>query len=209
MKTLEKIYTKYQDLMHNEDNYEVGGGLAYGKFASRRHEDANNDPGKVTLGKAVQMFKKATGLETEKVKEVIKYAVPNMEWHHAGKLPKSYGGGMKKTYFLNAVEICNLAVNWNDFLNRLELSNAEKTEILNLKRNREFEKLDFLQKHATKVVRVLSHNIENALLFYKTGREMQGKYGWFDSTYKSYNLPEYFTGWQFDSEMLYEEFLKM
>ena len=65
------------------------GGLDSGKFASRRHEDAKNDFGKLTLGKAAQMFKKAVGSDdVEFIKEVLSYAVPNMEWHHAGKLPK-------------------------------------------------------------------------------------------------------------------------
>jgi threonine aldolase len=35
-----------------------------------------------------------------------------MEYHHAGRLPKRYGGGMKKTYFLNARQIVFCARNW-------------------------------------------------------------------------------------------------
>ena len=106
MKNLEKIVKKYSEINHNEENFEIGGGLSDGKFASNRHEDAKNDEGKLTLGKAVQMFKKATeNDDTDFVKEVLQYAVPNMEWHHAGKLPKQYGGGMKKTYFINSKEM--------------------------------------------------------------------------------------------------------
>ena len=89
MKNLEKIAKKYSEINHNEENFEIGGGLSDGKFASNRHEDAKNDEGKLTLGKAVQMFKKATeNDDTDFVKEVLCYAIPNMEWHHAGKLPK-------------------------------------------------------------------------------------------------------------------------
>ena len=99
---LEAICDKYCSIQHNDYNYSIGGGLDGSKFASRRHEDAKYDEGKLTLGEATQLFKKATGLETDAVREVLEYAVPNMEWHHAGQLPKSYGGGMKKTYFLNA-----------------------------------------------------------------------------------------------------------
>lgn len=90
---LQKIAAKYTAIKHNEDNYSIGGGLDDQKFASRRHEDAKYDEGKLTEGKATQLFKTATGLDTDYVKKVINYAVPNMEWHHAGKLPKSYGGG--------------------------------------------------------------------------------------------------------------------
>lgn len=49
----------------------------------------------------------------------------------------------------------------------------------------------FLKENATYVSRVRNRP-EN---FYLTAIEMNGKYGWFDSTYKSYNLPEYFSGW--------------
>jgi len=122
MKSLDKIAGKYSNVEYNENNYHIGGGLDGGKFASNRHEDANNDKGKLTLGKACQIFKKATDLDIDLVKEVLKYAVPNMEWHHAGKLPKQYGGGMKKTYFLNASEIVNIAQNWDDFVSKVELS---------------------------------------------------------------------------------------
>ena len=100
---LAKIADKFNSIQFNEDNYSVGGGLDGVKFASRRHENARGDEGKLTEGEATQLFKNATGLELQLVKEVINYAVPNMEWHHAGKLPKSYGGGMKKTYFFGYI----------------------------------------------------------------------------------------------------------
>jgi hypothetical protein len=45
--------------------------------------------------------------------------------------------------------------------------------------------------------------------FYKTAQEMNGKYGWFDSSYKSYNMTEYFTGWVFENEEKYNEFLSI
>ena len=98
-KKLQKIADKYKAIEHNEDNYSIGGGLSGEAFASRRHQDAKFDEGKLTEGKATQLFKTATGCELDYVKSIINYAVPNMEWHHAGKLPKSYGGGMKKNLF--------------------------------------------------------------------------------------------------------------
>ena len=42
--------------------------------------------------------------------------------------------------------------------------------------------------------------------FYQTAQEMNGKYGWFDSTYKSYNLTEYYSGYSFASQELLNEF---
>ena len=112
MKTLKEIAERYSETEYKE-NYCIGGGLDDSKFASNRHEDARRDDGKLTLGEATQMFSKATGLTIEEVKEVLHYAVPCMEYHHAGLLPKAYGGGMKRTYFLNARQICDVARNWD------------------------------------------------------------------------------------------------
>jgi len=200
---LESICNKFCSIEHNDDNYSIGGGLDGSKFASRRHEDAKDDAGKLTLGEATQIFKKATGLEIDAVREVLEYAVPNMEWHHAGQLPKAYGGGMKKTYFLNAAEICDVAKNWDDFLEKLKLSKQADKEAGEIKKWLEERKLDFLKANAKKIDRVLNQPI----FFHKTAQEMNGKYGWFDSTYKSYNMSEYFSGWEFATEELYKNFI--
>lgn len=203
--TLKMICDKYCSVQHNNDNYAIGGGLDSGKFASRRHEDAKYDGGKMTLGEATQLFKKATGLDTDSVRAVIEYAVPNMEWHHAGKLPKSYGGGMKKTYFLNATEICEVATNWGSYVEKLSLSKEAARVAAENKRTLEDRKLAYLQANAKKVERVS----KTSIFFHQTAREMNGKHGWFDSTYKSYNLPEYFSGWEFENEEKYMGFLKI
>lgn len=207
MRSLEAIIKKYKKLQYNEDNYGIGGGLSdSGKKASKRHEDALLDKGKLTLGKAVQMFKKATGIEdTEYVKEMLQYAVPKMEWHHAGFLPKAYGGGMKKTYFLNSTEIVMIATNWEELVDRLAIKKQEARIEEERKRNREQIKQEFLARWAKKLVRV-----ENPpKWFYEIDREMKGKYGWFSSYGKSYNLKEYYTGWAFRSEKKYKEFLSI
>lgn len=206
MKNLEKIAKKYSQINHNEENFQIGGGLSGQKFASRRHEDAKNDEGKLTLGKAVQMFKKATKIDDiDFIKEVIEYAVPNMEWHHAGKLPKSYGGGMKKTYFLNSNEIVNISENWSSYVEKLQLSKSEKRNAEEELKNREAKRLKFLNKYAEKVVRVS----EIPSFFYETDKEMEGKFGWFSSYGKSYNLPEYYSGWAFKSKKKLDEFYKI
>ncbi len=202
---LEVICNKYCSIQHNDDNYSIGGGLDGSKFASRRHEDAKYDEGKLTLGEATQLFKKATGLDTDTVREVLEYAVPNMEWHHAGKLPKSYGGGMKKTYFLNAQEICDCAKNWDAYVEKLNLSKAAAKEAAELKKSFEERRLEFLKANAKRIERVTTR----PAFFYKTAQEMNGKYGWFDSTYKSYNMTEYYSGWEFESEEKYNEFLNL
>jgi len=202
MKTaqLSKIANKFSDVEF-ENNFYVGGGLDSERFASNRHENAKSDSGKMTIGKAAQLFKKATKLSLEDVKEIINIAVPCPEWHHAGKLPKSYGGGMKKTYFLNAKEIVDICKNWNEYeAQLLELKLQEKNKI-----DREERKRKFLSKYADKVERVT----EEPKWFYRTKQEMNGKYGWFDSSTKDYNLTEYFSGYRFRSKKKYEEFLNL
>lgn len=202
---LQIIYNNYSTIQHNDNNYSIGGGLDSIRFASRRHEDAKYDDGKLTLGEATQLFKKATGLETDLVSEVLKYAVPNMEWHHAGKLPKQYGGGMKKTYFLNSEEICDVATHWDAYLEKLNLSKIAAKDEAEEKRKLETQKFDFLKANAKRVDRAT----KVPAFFYKTSQEMKGKYGWFDSTYKSYKMTEYFSGWEFESEEKYQEFLNI
>lgn len=202
---LEKIATKYSEISHNEDNYEIGGGLSDGKFASRRHEDAKLDEGKLTEGKATQLFKTATGLDIDVVKAIINYAIPNMEWHHAGKLPKQYGGGMKKTYFLNAKEIVDIATNWISYLEKYEIHLSDLRKSEDRKKSIEEVKEAFLLSNATKKVRVQSRG----MFFYETNREMDGKFGWFCSYGKSYNMTEYYTGWEFADEKTYNTFLEI
>lgn len=202
---LEKIVKKYTEIKFNEDNYEIGGGLDSVKFASRRHEDAKYDAGKLTEGKATQLFKTATGLDTDYVKAILNYAVPNMEWHHAGKLPKSYGGGMKKTYFLNATEIADLAMNWDSYCEKYEISLQQKRIALENQKSLEERKEIFLQENAKKITRV-----ENPpIWFYETNKEMNGKFGWFSSYGKHYNMTEYYTGWEFKTEEKYHEFFNI
>lgn len=193
--TLQTIFNQFCEINHNEDNYSIGGGLDGSKFASRRHENARNDSGKLTLGEATQLFKKATGLDVDAVKEILEYAVPNMEWHHAGKLPKSYGGGMKKTYFLNASEICDISKNWDSYLEKLQISKVAEKNAADEKRSLEARQQEFLKANAKRFERVKTTPDHSFI----TSQEMNGKYGWFDSTYKSYNLPEYFSGWAFET----------
>jgi len=202
---LENICNKYCSVEHNDDNYSIGGGLSSEKFASRRHEDAKYDEGKLTIGEATQLFKKATGLDTDVVREVLKYAVPNMEWHHAGKLPKSYGGGMKKTYFLNAAEICECARDWDANVAKLKLSKAAEKDAAENKKSFEERKFEFLKANAKNITRVTNQ----PMFFYKTSQEMNGKYGWFDSTCKNYNMTEYFSGWEFEKEEKFHEFFNI
>lgn len=202
--TLESIAKRYKDI-EAIDNYSIGGGLDDNKFASRRHEDAKSDEGKLTLGKANQLFSKATGFSIDIISEIIKYAVPYPEWHHAGALPKQYGGGMKKTYFLNSKEIVMIAENFSDLKAKVELQKEEEKKARDLKQTKHQIQLEFLEKNAIQVIRIP----EKPKYFHETDREMDGKYGWFTSYGKSYNLPEYYSGWKFESEEKYKEFLNL
>jgi len=204
---LEKIARKYSDVSHNADNYEIGGGLDSCKFASRRHEDARSDAGKLTLGEANSLFAKATGLTTAEVKELIEFQFSDLEWHHAGKLPKSYGGQMKKTYFLNATQIVEFAENFEKIKAEFEADRMKKIDYATAQRALEARRREYLNDNATKVVRVPRTQLAGSL--YITIRcEMSGKYGWFEAQSR-YNLTEYITAWVFDTEEKYREYFKI
>ena len=203
---LKAIAAKYSNVDFNEDNYYVGGGLDCCKFASRRHEDAKNDEGKLTLGKANQLFAKATDLTVDEVEAIIRFKFSNLEWHHAGKLPKQYGGGMKKTYFVNAEEIVELAENWQSISDALKLQKIEEAKREAEKKSLAERREAFLKEHAEKKVRVSRSVLGN--YYVEIDREMNGKYGWFSSYGKSYNLPEYYTAWVM-SEDNYKEYCQI
>lgn len=86
---------------------EAGGGLATevtGLFESCRHALAKQDEELMTAGELAKQLKKL-GFDVKAVELVswfkFKYQ-REPEWHHAGTLPKSYSGGMKKTYFFES-----------------------------------------------------------------------------------------------------------
>lgn len=202
--TIEKlnaIAVKYCKISHNQDNYYVGGGLhESGKFASNRHEDAINDEGKLTQGKFAQMIKKATDVEISTINSLIDFIFPNLEWHHAGKLPKQYGGGMKKTYFINAKEICDFATNFYTYLEKYNLYLEEEKVRLENRKNKEQIKSQFAKENATKIERMAKNKIENFDLFVEIDRECNGKYGWFSASKNFYRMEEFYTGYQFKNE---------
>lgn len=200
LQQLNKIVQKYIDVSY-KDNYDVGGGLDNVKFASNRHENAKYDGGKLTLGEANNMFVKATGLTTNEIKELILYKFPNLEWHHAGKLPKSYEGGMKKTYFINSKEIVEFAQNFYNIKNKYADDLKMKEEAKQRKKTIDELKNKYLQEYASKVVR-LPRSQFNESYFIPICYEMSGKFGWFESDTK-YNLPEYITAWVFKSDTDY------
>jgi hypothetical protein len=196
----------FKEEIQNNMNFN-GGGLAVnitGKYESNRHAIAKAE--KVTFGEAAKRLRTKKGGNLDiTAKELLNlyWSVKGEpEWHHAGFLPKSYGGGMKKTYFLD------------DYITKEEvLSFYKKCSKMNTaallaetqRKTLEERQNQFLRQHATRFARVLNKP-DHCII---TGQEMEGKYGWFDSTYKSYNLPEYFSGWKFETEEKRNEYFKI
>jgi len=203
--TLSTIVESYSHVDFNEDNYYIGGGISCNKFVSKRHEDARNDVGKLTLGEATQLFKKATGLDVALIKNIIMFAIPNMEWHHAGKIPKRYGGGMNKTYFLNSKQIVDIATNFDNYKRNYELFELQKEKKEDYRKQLENRKLEFLKSNAIYRERI----INKPSYFYETKREMKGKFGWFDCLDKHYNLPIHYSGYEFENEEILNEFFNL
>ena len=88
--------THLQQEIRQNQNYN-GGGLATnitGKFESNRNALAKLDVEKRTAGEVAKSLRSmGLNFKAQEIKPFLE------EWHHAGKLPKSYGGGMAKAYY--------------------------------------------------------------------------------------------------------------
>lgn len=183
-----------------------GGGLAVnvtGKYESNRHAIAKME--KVTFGDAASFLskKKNGGLKIT-AKELLSAYFKikgEPEWHHAGFLPKSYGGGMKKTYFLDDYYKLNEAVKLLKQASKIRVKKIKESYFENIliKKQREF-----LNENANHFSRI-TKTPEICII---TNIEMFGKYGFFESNDR-YNLPQYFTGYSFENEDKKNEYLKI
>ncbi len=201
---LQKLASNYAKKDFDRSNYEIGGGIASsGLFESRRHEAAKQDAGKETLGKFIQKIKKITGMQTSIIKEIIKDAYC-LEWHHAGRLPKEYGGGMKKTYFINSEQANDFCSNFSNYIKKYKEKEAEKK--LSIKAENLANTLEnrFLKKWATPFFKKIDgfFDKKNCAI---TNRYMIGKYGEFPADDR-YNLDTYIDGWKFRSKKKYDEY---
>lgn len=183
-----------------------GGGLAVnitGRYESNRHAIAKME--QYTFGEVVAFLKKKKngGFEISSKELLSAYfeAVGEPEWHHAGFLPKSYGGGMKKTYFLE--EIPTIL----EVKKILKKASKKRVKII-VKRHLDCiladKKRDFRNLHAKRFIRLSSAPSFSVELFY----EMNGKFGWFESN-SMYKLDEYVSGWNFESEEKMNEYLSI
>ena len=103
---------------------------------------------------------------------------------------------------INSPEIVKVASGWFDFVYKLEISKHDEILREQNKKDLEQRKLDFLKNNATYILRKQSR----PQFFYEIDREMNGKYGWFSSYGKSYNMTEYYSGWEFQTAELLKEF---
>lgn len=191
----------------NQIANENGGGLSVavtGKYTSIRHERAKID-GKLTAGEAAKYISKQLKVKISAKELVVGFKLLNgrePEWHHAGFYKNSSRKSiMGRTFFFDDSDVEMLIADWS----KIGEKEAERKISAENKKSFEARKLEFLHGNAKKVER----STKQPMFFYKTAQEMNGKYGWFDSTYKSYNLPEYFSGWEFESEEKYHEFLNI
>ena len=188
--SLEKIIKKYSPLRREDyDNFEIGGGLSENMVASNRHEHAVCDKAKLTMGRATSLFVRATGDPKETVKAIIDLAVPHPEYHHAGL----YNSRMKKTYFLNASEIVDIATNYDKYKQML----VDKVE-----KQKQTER--FLEEKGIFMERIT--NIPPNFVI--TEKEMLGKYGWFPANSK-YNSTIYYSGYNLQDEKTYNKYVEL
>ena len=100
-----------------------------------------------------------------------------------------------------------MAENWQSYCEKYEISLQVARQKAEDKKTLEQRKEAFLNANAVKKVRVRYE--DRGLWFYETNKEMDGKYGWFSSYGKSYNMTEYYTGWDLQTEENYREFFKI
>jgi hypothetical protein len=208
MKNLDKIIEKFSKLESK-------------KNCCQSYEDALFDESKLHFGRAAEMFKRATSTNIAFIKKVFNHAIKYPEWYYNG-------GGMKKTYFLNASQIVEIATNWHNLVEMLvgilvetliEKEEISKKVIEEEKKIVQMKK-EFLTAHATKIIRFLGIP---GKLFWETDREMEGKDGWFSCygknnettysykltySYDNLDMKIYYSGWQFNSRERYNEFLR-
>lgn len=116
-------------------------------------------------------------------------------WHHTGQ----FKGHMNETLFYAGKDF-DITGYENYLWNKEEIdSQREADEKVKQKKASEEKEIrmqidelkkEWLRENCNYVTRVTRR------LFIEDAREMSGKFGWFDSSTKSYNLTEYFTGWE-------------
>lgn len=184
-----------------------GGGLASnitGRFESNRHAIARIE--KFTFGEVSAHLKnKKNGgliISAGDLLEIYTFLFGSPEWHHAGKLPKQYGGGMKKTYFLPEIPTAETVKEWQK---KFDEKKAADLEFLKNENLREEKRQKFIKKHGERFYRVL----ETPKFSFITDEEMNGKYGWFEAQKYRYNLPIYYSGVFFKSKKTLENYFKI
>lgn len=194
-----------EDIIRNMN--QNGGGLATsitGKFESNRHALAKME--KLTFGEvASELRKKKNGgfdINAKKLLEIYRELFGEPEWHHAGKLPKQYGGGMKKTYFLNQVPSKE---EFEDWLFKYGFALKEKENDIEFQKKKEKKRIRFLKQKATHFSRVSKDEIPKYSIVLE--EEMNGKFGWFEADYK-YSLPIFYSGYYFKSKRSLERYLR-
>lgn len=166
-----------------------------GKMVSERHQLAS-ESGKLTAGQAVKALKKQ-GIQTNakelvEVFELINGREP--EWHHSGFYKSGGKSTMGRTYFFKAWQVQELAEKWC----LIPEIKAQKAAREQAKKDRIGRQTAFLYANAIKRIRITTR----PMFFIQTAQEMNGKHGWFDSSSKTYNLPEYFSGWELTEEQM-------
>lgn len=179
-----------------------GGGLAVnitGKYESNRHAIACME--KYTFGDCAKHLRSKKGgafdITAADLLRLYKNVYGEPEWHHAGFLPKSYGGGMKKTFF------CDELISKKEFISILKKNSVLNVKIL-FNEICDNKKELFLKENAKRFERKATTPAYSVI----TNEEMDGKYGWFEAQSR-YNLPVYYSGWSFESAEKMEEYFKI
>jgi hypothetical protein len=122
-------------------------------------------------------------------------------WHHTGQ----FKGHMNETNFYAGCDF-DLSGYEHYLLNKKTIDAKKEADAQAGDADRIAKanaKINWLNENCEYIIRSTDR------LFVEEKREMNGKYGWFDSSRKNYNLPEYFTGWKLRENAKQEEYFKI
>lgn len=195
------------DELENNKNSN-GGGLASnitGKFESNRHAIAKMT--KYTFGQVAKELRTKRGggfdLTGARLLEIYRTVFGDPEWHHAGKMPRGYGGAMAKTYFLEYIPTKEEVNDWiSEYYMIISRENEKRFKQMEIEKERKA----FVEKMGSTFTREL----EIPKYSHVTKVEMNGKFGWFEpQPHHSYKLDEYYTGVSFKSQKSLDKYLNI
>lgn len=207
MESLAELREYFQGQVKSSySNYSIGTWkpeeyIGFAEYYSKRAFDALEDPSKISESDLISLIYNITKDDKELILKVLRKIISEslLEYHHVGK---KRGKSRKKSYFYSATQIVRVCDEYYSAKEKVE-QDILKVEQDILKKEKAKAELPELEKQLKEIQgrgkwfnRVSRVPDGYTAIVYS---EMKGKHGWFDSSYR-YNLPEYYSGYIFETE---------